>query len=39
MEMRDQIDLAIGKMFETFPIPYGGVPHPAGAPAEPYEGR
>jgi hypothetical protein len=39
MEMRDQIDLAIGKMFETFPIPYGGVPHPAGAPAEPFEGR
>jgi hypothetical protein len=24
LEMRDQIDLAIEKMFENFPIPYGG---------------
>jgi hypothetical protein len=34
IQMRDQIDLAIGKMFENFPIPYGGVPQ-----AEQYEGR
>ena len=32
--MRDQIDLAIGTMFESFPIPYGGVPQ-----AEQFEGR
>jgi hypothetical protein len=34
LEMRDQIDLAIGKMFESFPIPYGGVER-----VEQYEGR
>ncbi len=34
MEMRDQIDLAIGKMFESFPVPYGGV-----EAVEQYEGR
>ena len=34
LEMRDQIDRAIGAMFESFPIPYGGV-----APVEQYEGR
>ncbi|MGE0161446.1 MAG: DUF4136 domain-containing protein [Gemmatimonadales bacterium] len=39
MEMRDQIDRAIGKMFESFPIPYGGVKHDAVAPVEPMEGR
>jgi hypothetical protein len=41
MEMRDQIDRAIGKMFESFPIPYGGVPHgaPSPQPTEQYEGR
>ena len=32
--MRDQIDEAIAKMFEKFPIPYGGV-----APVEQFEGR
>jgi hypothetical protein len=32
--MRDQIDAAIEKMFENFPIPYGGAPR-----AELYEGR
>jgi hypothetical protein len=32
--MRDQIDVAIDKMFENFPIPYGGVPQ-----VEQYEGR
>ena len=34
IEMRDEIDLAIGKMFESFPIPYGGVTR-----TEQYEGR
>jgi hypothetical protein len=38
-EMRDQIDRAIGKMFETFPIPYGGVPRDEADPFERYEGR
>lgn len=44
-EMRDQIDRAIGTMFESFPIPYGGVQRerveridPA-EPVEQYEGR
>jgi hypothetical protein len=34
IEMRNQIDLAIGRMFESFPIPYGGVDRP-----ELFEGR
>jgi hypothetical protein len=38
MEMRDQIDRAIGKMFESFPIPYGGVQR-AAEPVRPFEGR
>jgi len=38
MQMRDQIDRAIGKMFENFPIPYGGVQR-AAAPVRPIEGR
>jgi hypothetical protein len=37
LEMRDQIDLAIAKMFESFPIPYGGVPHPADVPVNDFE--
>jgi hypothetical protein len=36
IEMRDQIDLAIGKMFESFPIPLGGVPRPAAEPVDEY---
>jgi hypothetical protein len=36
MEMRDQIDIAIGRMFESFPISYGGEPT---VPVERYEGR
>lgn len=39
MEMRDQIDRAIGGMFEDFPIPYGGVQHEPTGPVERYEGR
>ena len=34
-----QIDRAIGTMFESFPIPYGGVPRAPAEPVEPYEGR
>jgi hypothetical protein len=34
IEMRNQVDVAIGKMFESFPIPYGGVQRP-----EQFEGR
>jgi hypothetical protein len=39
MEMRDQIDTAIGKMFEGFPIPYGGRESEPTQPVERYEGR
>jgi hypothetical protein len=39
MEMRDQIDRAIDKMFENFPIPYGGVANGSERAVPPYEGR
>ena len=39
MVMRDQIDRAIRMMFESFPIPYGGVQRDAVPSAEQLEGR
>jgi hypothetical protein len=37
--MRDQIDEAIEKMFESFPIPRGAYPIPPGTAAPPVEGN